>query len=371
MTNIITSFSSKRTHEEAVTEIEAQLSLIKPNLVIFFASSFYKPDSLALRMQQAFPSATTLGCTTSGEICNNNVLAQSIVAIGFTKEAIGDYHVRINEHMSTANNIDAIFESYHENFDESPLDMNPKKYFGLVLFDGLSNKEESFMSHIGALTNINFIGGTAGDDQKFIQTHIFHNGKAYLDATLLMLCKPGIPFDFIKTQSFDILEQSLTCTKVDPSTRTVIEFNNKPASIAYADLLGVQVHRLADYFIKYPIGMVTEDELFVRSPLTITGTSIKFHCNILENITYQLLKSKSVIADTKIAIAEKSMTFGHISAMINFNCRLRTVELINSNSLEDYGRIFENIPTIGFNTYGEAFIGHMNQTSTILIFGSI
>jgi hypothetical protein len=95
MTNIITSFSSKRTHEEAVTEIEAQLSLIKPNLVIFFASSFYKPDSLALRMQQAFPSATTLGCTTSGEICNNNILAQSVVAIGFTKEAIGDYHVRI------------------------------------------------------------------------------------------------------------------------------------------------------------------------------------------------------------------------------------------------------------------------------------
>ena len=35
---------------------------------------------------------------------------------------------------------------------------------------------------------------------------------------------------------------------------------------------------------------------------------------------------------------------------------------------EDYGRIFAQYPTIGFSTCGESYIGHMNQTSTMVLF---
>jgi hypothetical protein len=35
---------------------------------------------------------------------------------------------------------------------------------------------------------------------------------------------------------------------------------------------------------------------------------------------------------------------------------------------EAYADIFSDIPTIGFSTYGEEFIGHINQTATMLIF---
>ncbi len=59
---------------------------------------------------------------------------------------------------------------------------------------------------------------------------------------------------------------------------------------------------------------------------------------------------------------------GRISAIINFHCILRTLELEQKNLTEEYGRIFSGIPTIGFSTYGEEFIGHINQTSTMLVF---
>ena len=58
---------------------------------------------------------------------------------------------------------------------------------------------------------------------------------------------------------------------------------------------------------------------------------------------------------------------GSISALINFHCILRTLELEQKGLMAEYGKIF-SIPTIGFSTYGEEYIGHINQTSTMLAF---
>ena len=54
--------------------------------------------------------------------------------------------------------------------------------------------------------------------------------------------------------------------------------------------------------------------------------------------------------------------------MINFNCILRTLGLEQEQSSEAYGALFGEIPTVGFSTYGEQFIGHINQTATMLVF---
>ncbi|MGD9209353.1 MAG: hypothetical protein PVI90_01185, partial [Desulfobacteraceae bacterium] len=73
-------------------------------------------------------------------------------------------------------------------------------------------------------------------------------------------------------------------------------------------------------------------------------------------------------SDTKKAIEKKMVEMGSISAIINFHCILRTLELEKKNTIDDYGRLFTKIPTIGFSTYGETFLGHINQTSTMLVF---
>jgi hypothetical protein len=59
---------------------------------------------------------------------------------------------------------------------------------------------------------------------------------------------------------------------------------------------------------------------------------------------------------------------GNISGIVNFNCILRTLELEQKMLTGKYGELFTDIPTIGFSTYGEQYIGHVNQTATILAF---
>ena len=81
-----------------------------------------------------------------------------------------------------------------------------------------------------------------------------------------------------------------------------------------------------------------------------------------------VLESTDIVRDTREAVAKKAKEFGAISGIINFQCILRTRELEQENQTEEYGRIFTEIPTVDFSTYGEEFIGHVNQTSTMLVF---
>ncbi len=116
----------------------------------------------------------------------------------------------------------------------------------------------------------------------------------------------------------------------------------------------------------HPVGLMVRDEPYVRSPQQVKGDSLSFYCNILEGMQLQLLESKDIVSDTKTAVEEKEM--GSISGIINFHCILRTLELENRGQIEDFGDIFSDIPTVGFSTYREQYLGHINQTSTMLIF---
>ncbi len=53
--------------------------------------------------------------------------------------------------------------------------------------------------------------------------------------------------------------------------------------------------------------------------------------------------------------------------IISFDCIYRRLELADKELTEEYGEIFKDIPSLGLCSYGEANIGFMNQTSTMLI----
>ncbi|MEI6205785.1 MAG: FIST N-terminal domain-containing protein [Desulfuromonadales bacterium] len=364
--SIKTAFSSKTSLPEVVSDLQAQFGDFETNLVVFFASSSFASDEVAGKMAEAFPQAATLGCSTAGEIVTGRMLTNSVVAMAFDKQSIKSAKIAVLENLSS--DVGVALNVFEQNFNRPMSEMDPKQYVGLVLIDGLSGKEEQVIDRIGDLTNVNFIGGSAGDDLKFAATYVYANGRSYSNAAVLAMIEPVSEFTFIKTQSFCPLSQKLVVTKANEAAREVLEFNNKPAAVAYAEALGTTVADVSNQFMHNPVGLVFEGEPFVRSPQQIKGDSMFFYCSVIEGMELSLLESTDIISDTKKAIETARQELSGISGIINFNCILRTLELNQKGLSDAYGELFSGAPTIGFSTYGEQFIGHVNQTATMLVF---
>lgn len=366
--SVATACSSRKQVNEAVSELQGKLSAILPKMVVYFASSEYAPQEVADAMQKAFPGTVVFGCSTSGEIISGKMLKGSIVAMAFNKDIIEDVVVQVAPDIKTSSKLRSAFAAFEDHFDITMHKADPEKYVGIVLFDGLSCAEERLMEKIGDFSDVTFIGGSAGDDLKFTATYVYANGQAYTDAAVLALIKAKSPFDVIKTQSFNSLGKKLVATKVDEKTRTVYEFDGNPAALAYAAAIGKPVTELPNFFMQHPLGLMVDGEPFVRSPQQVKEGSVVFYCNVKEGMELEVLQSTDIVKQTIEAVKNKEKEMGSIKAMLNFNCILRTLQLQGEGKADAYGQIFTNIPTIGFSTYGEAYIGHINQTATILVF---
>jgi hypothetical protein len=366
--HIQTAFSLKSGAGDAVADIREQLGAFDAKMLVFFASPAFSPEEIAGEMASAFPGAVTFGCSTAGEIVTGRMLTRSVVAMAFSSEAVKDVRVEVLERIGTGNPVDSAFAAFDRHSNVPLATMDPEKYLGIVLVDGLSTAEERLMDRIGDLTNINFVGGSAGDDLAFSATHIFANGRSYTNAAVLAVVEPGRGFSLIKTQSFVPLPQRLKVTKVDEATREILEFDHVPAAIAYAAAVGVSVAEAPQRFMTNPLGIVVDNEPYVLSPQRINGESMHFCCSVKEGMELRLLASTDIIADTKRVLDEVKAEHGAMSGIINFNCILRTLELGQKGLLEAYGALFADVPTIGFSTYGEQYIGHMNQTAMMIVF---
>jgi hypothetical protein len=367
--SIKTAYSTEENHERAVERIKEEMGDLDPRLMLYFASTKYDPEKISRAMKEAFPSADTFGCTTAGEIVTGKMLKGSVVAMGMDEDAVADIDLQIVDDIGGEPEVGKAFAGFERHFLENLLTMSIHNYVGIILIDGLRMAEERIMDSIGDLTNVFFIGASAGDDLKFAQTHVFANGKAYTNAALLALIKPKKGFDFLKVQSFKPLKTKLTATKVSEKERMVVEFNDKPAALAYAEAVGAEnLDKVSEHFMTNPVGLYIGDEPYVRSPQRIQDQNMIFYCNVLEGMELSVLEATDIVTDTKQAIEEKLKRMNHVSGIVNFHCILRTLELEQKGMTESYGRLFSNIPTIGFSTYGEEFIGHINQTSTMLLF---
>ena len=357
--------SDENSTTDAVQSIRKQLSGVDAGMILYFASPLYPANDVSREMAGAFAGIHTVGCTTAGEMITGKMGQNTLVAMAWPKESLKFLKIEVLENIKTDTDVVAkAFQSFEQALGQPMKNLNPEQYVGMVLIDGLSGCEEKLNDQLGNLTNVPFVGGSAGDNFIFSSTWLFVDGKAYTSAAVLLLMEPADGYAILKSQSFTTTDKKLTPTKVDEARRMVIEFDGKPATEAYSDMLGITVSDFARNVGEYPIGLVfDEHNFFVRSPMKIEGTSIVFYCSVKEGLELTVLHSGDIVAATRADLQK----CGEVKAIVDFNCCLRNIELNNKNQLKEYSEIFGTVPAIGFSTYGESYIGHINQTSTMLL----
>ncbi len=353
----------------AAADLRSQIRSM-PRFVVFFASARHEPGAIAGAVHDAFGGVPTIGCTSSGELVSGKMSKGAVSLIALGDHTVDACSVAVVDDVHDQASVDRALAALAAPFETMIGKLDPRSHVGLVLHDGLSVGEESVMERIGDRTNVAFVGGSAGDDLRFEKTSVFANGRAYEGASVLAVLRLKRPFRILKTESFDVLEPVLRVTEVDEATRTVMRFDDKPAAEAYAAAVGVPLSELPAHFRDHPLGVVTsEGDPFVRSPQQVRGTDVVFHCRVSEGAELHVLRSRDIVEDTGRDLRAAIEALGSCRGILAFHSILRTLELEEKGQCEAYAAIFRDVPTAGLSTYGESCVGHINQTSTMVLFG--
>jgi hypothetical protein len=340
--------------------------------VLYFASADYDPADLAGPITAHFPGAQVLGCSSAGEFTDQGTGTNAITAIALpegmlrrTSAALGDLDGDVEAGTDSAV---ARIEA-----DLGPLrDLDPSKHLGFVLIDGMHGSEEAVTERLGnAAPILGVVGASAGDDLAFARTWVAVGDTWSWHGVALLVAEIGVPFRTVKTCSFTSTGKQLRITKADSATRTVLEFDGLPATQAYAQALGIQVQDVdASVFMSHPVGLMLDDEPWIRSPqATVDGGGLRFYAQILEGMDVEIMTSTNLVGATADAITAARDELGGASGAVMFNCILRRLELDATGQGQAFVDTFAGVPTAGFHTYGETWLGHVNQTLTGVVFG--
>ena len=343
-----------------------------PQLILAFVSTAQDAGEVAAALAERFPHSQIVGCTTAGEHLSGQHHRGSLVVAGIDSDQV---------HWSTTlltdlNTLDeaCVHATVEEMFDELAI----RKFsqldhcFCLSFIDGLAMREEVTAAMVAdALQGVPLIGGSAGDDVKFHQTEVIHNGKACSNAVVLALAHCRVPFRLIKHQHFTTTPASLVVTKVDMAARRVYELDGYPALAAYADAIGVTPEEVtAEVIQKNPVTFSCNGEIYVRSIQEILpDQSLVFYCGVEEGMVLEI-GAHSTMQDALQDQLQTMLTeFGRPTFMLLCNCVLRAEEAEKEGIRPELGLLLANSTDsyIGFDTYGEQLNGlHINQTMVAL-----
>ncbi len=340
------------------------LADFQPKLILFFASSDYAGPEAALR--EAFPDSEIIGSSSHSEYCDAAYTSGSVSIMAMDAGSVEDVYVQVVENIGAEPDLRGVLDGMHDHFggvDQVLADYD--RYVGVVLFESSAKAEEVFMDRLGTVTDLLFVGGSSSAAEGG-QSLVYANGRSYTGAAVLAILKTVNGYGVLKTQSAHIFSEcKLTVTKSDLRNRILYEFDHRPCGEVYAEVLGIGQDEIQNYFVCNPLGVVAGDEIFVRTFNQIQNGGITLHCGLPEGTEINVLKIGNIVDDTRKALDE-AIPY-QPAGVINFNCLYRTLEILNENQVEPYCALFGRYPSIGFSTNGEAFLGHINETSTILV----
>lgn len=371
---VVVAQSKAATAVSVVADIAAQLPSDGLALILFFVSPWYDPHEFFAEVTKTFPGAPVYGCTTAGELAPDGWGDNSVVALGFMAD---DFSAVARPIFDLANfrveDGRRIGAELRQELARCGGDADDQRSFGLLLIDGLCQREEAVMSAIYAsLDNIPVVGGSAGDGLRFERTWIFCNGQAHTDAAILILLKTSLPFRLFKCDNFEPTATKMVVTEADAERRVVKEINAEPAAREYSRAVGIMDTKLDAFsFASHPVLVRVGGAYYARSIQRMNPDgSLSFFCAIDEGMVLTAARARNPVGATLDLFAETRDEIGDVSLYLGFECVLRRLDAEQHQFAREMSELYRENRVVGFHTYGEQFRSmHVNQTLTGVAIG--
>lgn len=358
----------------ATAELAAQLPADGLAMILVFMSPCYDPHQFCSELTKAFGGTPIFGCTTAGELAPDGWGDNSVVALGFSAQ---DFTIVARPFLDLANfRIEdgrRIGSELRQELARIGACGSDEKSFGLLLIDGLCQREEAVMSAIYAsLDNIPVVGGSAGDGLRFEKTWVFYDGQAHTDAAILILLKTSLPFRLFKCDNFEPSTTKMVVTEADIERRVVKEINAEPAAEEYSRAVGIMDTQLDMFsFASHPVLVRAGGAYYARSIQQVNPDgSLNFFCAIDEGMVLTVAHARNPLGVTKELFAETRAEIGDVSLYLGFECIFRRLDAEQHQFARDISQLYQENHVVGFHTYGEQYRSmHVNQTLTGVAIG--
>lgn len=333
-------------------------NLDSPNtlVLLFGASNYALIENESQFLQSKFPHSIILGCSTAGEIYNNEFHENSlcVAVMKFEKTYIDLKTLNLLEHNGSFNSGKVLAQQFKQD--------NLKALF--ILSDGLNVNGSQLTKGINSiLDNIIVTGGLAGDGANFTQTWLLVDGKPQAN----YLTAVGFYGDNIQIShgskggwnQFGI--NRMVTEAVD---NVLYRLDDKPALEVYKTYLGENAKDLPSSGLLYPLMIKEEgyEESKVRTILAINEEeqSITFAGDIPNGSEVMFMRASfaELIKGAKNASDMLDLNSYNHEEAINIAISCVGRKLVLGQKVEDeieavMDELPENVQQIGYYSYGE------------------
>ena len=333
-----------------------------PDLIIALSSVALHHPEVVSGIHEVFPATPMVGCSTAGEIVSSGPSKESVVVMALKSDQM---HFTVAKGGIVKDDARASGRMLAENIKRSaPEDVTSMIMFSDVLAGNGTEISRGVLEVFGQ--NFVLVGGAAGDDLNFKDTHEYFNGEVLSGYTVGV----GLSGHYKKGVGAKHGWEKVGADKIVTRAKgtTVFEIDGKPAFETYKEYLGDKAEEmkkgvLTQIGLTYPLGMSNPkaDGVMIRTPLVINKDgSIVFGAEVIEGSTVSIMlgsTSRAIEAAEEVARNVASeFKDAKPKALFVSDCIARKM-LYGPNVSEEIDRVTsiigKDIPLIGFYSYGQ------------------
>lgn len=340
---------------------------LAPSVILLFASDGEALVPLSRALSEAFcTECQVVGCSSAGEFAFSYYRSDSVVAIAMPSQHFRAKPIWLRRlRDSAALDWMIALRAASEELGEEP----GWSRFGILLIDGLSQREELVSAMIDAtLPGLLVLGGSAGDGLRFGRTHLVLNGESHAESAICCLMATDFRIEEVIFDHISPTATRLVVTDARPNERLILEINAEPAADEYARLIGTAAADLGPTaFAENPLLVQIGGRQFVRA---ISEVAHNGGLRLMSSVETGAVMTLGRAEDLTNGLEDRLSRLTNEAALIlGFDCILRRIALEQAGLHDTVARIYQRYNIAGFNTYGEQHGGiHVNQTFVGLAF---